>query len=199
LEGIFRVNGHKPDPIAELLVNADTEEALLEQKSTLYLGERQEAESLAFYIREENDLLYNAAFNGGEGPSRRLPALASVAKKEGYDVKELCSILGSVVKDAPDAILRNETAVAILTIVAFYGGITFRSLNNFSEAYSSVAYLLRKKLKCRVYNNEINKVFRELLGAGYIAQGTTEEHQPAILATAKLDPYLRQNNHATSQ
>ncbi|MDP6648053.1 MAG: hypothetical protein QGH34_01520, partial [Candidatus Woesearchaeota archaeon] len=79
MEGIFGFDRHKPDPIVELEASADIEESQLEQKASLYLGEMQENENLVFYVKQKNDLLYNAAFKGGETLSSRLQALASAA------------------------------------------------------------------------------------------------------------------------
>ena len=202
MEGIFGFDRHKPDPIVELEASADIEESQLEQKASLYLGEMQENENLVFYVKQKNDLLYNAAFKGGETLSSRLQALASAAKKMEYSIDDLYLVLKDKLENATDiasqggaaesAILRDETAVAILTTMAFYGGVQFRLLNNFSEAYSSVTSKLRHKSKFQANNFIIHNAFEGLLDAGIIAQGTLEGI-PIIYGTAKLDTYLRRN------
>ena len=202
MEEIFGFNRHKPDPIVELEASADIEEAQLEQKASLYLGERQENENLVFYLKQKNDLLYNAAFKGGETLSSRLQALASAAKKMEYSIDDLYLVLKDKLENATDiasqggaaesAILRDETAVAILTTMAFYGGVQFHPLNNFSEAFYSVTSKLRHKSKFQANNFIIHNAFEGLLDAGIIAQGTLEGI-PIIYGTAKLDTYLRRN------
>lgn len=202
MEGIFGFDRHKPDPIVELEASADIEESQLEQKASLYLGERQENENLVFYVKQKNDLLYNAAFKGGETLSSRLQALASAAKKMEYSIDGLYLVLKDKLENATDiasqggaaesAILRDETAVAILTTMAFYGGVQFHPLNNFSEAFYSVTSKLRHKSKFQANNFIIHNAFEGLLDAGIIAQGTLEGI-PIIYGTAKLDTYLRRN------
>ena len=202
MEEIFGFNRHKPDPIVELEASADIEEAQLEQKASLYLGERQENENLVFYLKQKNDLLYNAAFKGGETLSSRLQALASATKKMEYSIDDLYLVLKDKLENATDiasqggaaesAILRDETAVAILTTMAFYGGVQFHPLNNFSEAFYSVTSKLRHKSKFQANNFIIHNAFEGLLDAGIIAQGTLEG-TPIIYGTAKLDTYLRRN------
>ena len=202
MEEIFGFNRHKPDPIVELEASADIEEAQLEQKASLYLGERQENENLVFYLKQKNDLLYNAAFKGGETLSSRLQALASATKKMEYSIDDLYLVLKDKLENATDiasqggaaesAILRDETAVAILTTMAFYGGVQFHPLNNFSEAFYSVTSKLRHKSKFQANNFIIHNAFEGLLDAGIIAQGTLEGI-PIIYGTAKLDTYLRRN------
>ena len=202
MEGIFGFDRHKPDPIVELEASADIEESQLEQKASLYLGERQENENLVFYLKQKNDLLYNAAFKGGETLSSRLQALASAAKKMEYSIDGLYLVLKDKLENATDiasqggaaesAILRDETAVAILTTMAFYGGVQFHPLNNFSEAFYSVTSKLRHKSKFQANNFIIHNAFEGLLDAGIIAQGTLEGI-PIIYGTAKLDTYLRRN------
>ena len=202
MEGIFGFDRHKPDPIVELEASADIEESQLEQKASLYLGERQENENLVFYVKQKNDLLYNAAFKGGETLSSRLQALASAAKKMEYSIDDLYLVLKDKLENATDiasqggaaesAILRDETAVAILTTMAFYGGVQFHPLNNFSEAFYSVTSKLRHKSKFQANNFIIHNAFEGLLDAGIIAQGTLEGI-PIIYGTAKLDTYLRRN------
>ena len=203
MEEIFWFNRHKPDPIVELEASADIEEAQLEQKASLYLGEMQENENLVFYVKQKNDLLYNAAFKGGETLSSRLQALASAAKKKEYSIDGLYLVLKDKLENATDiasqggtaesAILRDETAVAILTTMAFYGGVQFHPLNNFSEAYSSVTSKLRHESKFQANNSLIHNAFEGLLDAGLIAQGTLEG-TPIIYGTSKLDTYLRRNS-----
>ncbi|MDP6600358.1 MAG: hypothetical protein QF798_02895, partial [Candidatus Woesearchaeota archaeon] len=170
--------------------------------ASLYLGEMQENENLVFYVKQKNDLLYNAAFKGGETLSSRLQALASAAKKMEYSIDDLYLVLKDKLENATDiasqggaaesAILRDETAVAILTTMAFYGGVQFHPLNNFSEAFYSVTSKLRHKSKFQANNFIIHNAFEGLLDAGIIAQGTLEGI-PIIYGTAKLDTYLRRN------
>jgi len=191
LAGIFGINGkeNNPDPIEELEVAASAEEKFLEQVE-LYLGPRDNTDTLSSYMKEDNDLLYNAAFEGRD-PSIKLPASFNAAKKKGYIIAGFYQFLEDKLRNAPDVILQDKTALAILATIAFYDGISFRALNKFSEAYPSLSLKLRENFEAP--NDEIYNAFRSLLDSGYIAQGISK-NRPIIVGTAKLDTYLSRNS-----
>tara|TARA_Y100000310_G_scaffold317991_1_gene371542 strand:- start:4 stop:531 length:528 start_codon:yes stop_codon:yes gene_type:complete len=90
----------------------------------------------------------------------------------------------------------KKTATVILAMVALRDGVKYSKFDNFGSVCFSLG--LRREnfdfeaLDFRATNNNIHYAVQGLLKGGYVAQGQTENGKPTLVATTKLDLYLKQ-------
>jgi len=148
------------------------------------------------YIQELNDLLSNAST--GQNQSYQLPQLyqTTVNNNSWRTNQEITRVvyqsLESKLKNAPDALHKDDVAIAILTTIALNQGVKFNSLNKFYDAQSNLIRQLRELFDDKNYtNNQIHNAFKGLLKEKYVAQGYREPDTLVLAATSKIDQYLK--------
>lgn len=137
----------------------------------------------------------NASY--GQSPSYQLPQLYQNTASSNYGstkpdtANALYLTLESKLKRAPDALHKDNVAIAILATIALNQGVKFNSLNKFYDAQSNLIRQLRDLFNDKNYTNtQIHTAFKELLRNGYVAQGQRKDSTLVLAATSKIDHYL---------
>lgn len=213
MEGIFRHRPHNGNGQVEASIPPEH----IEKRVELYfskIGEGLEPKPNSdeymnpaqLEVLHRNYLLARSSYEV-EGLSENLPMLYVAPDNADGNIGNLLNerlgdTLDATFKDKKEEVKRSTTW--ILAMIALRGGIEYKKFDNFGDVQYSLGL---NHGDLRPTNNNIADALYGLIGAGYVAQGQKEGPIkdgkpiliPLLVATAKLDPYLKQPEISTSQ